>query len=55
MLHGSRKNRIFQELKAFEKVELAAGEEKQICFTLDKQDFSHHDVQKDVFAGEWDL
>ena len=43
------KNRIFQELKAFEKVELAAGEEKQICFTLDKQDFSHHDVQKQMF------
>ena len=43
------KNRIFQELKAFEKVELAAGEEKQICFTLDKQDFSHHDVQKKMF------
>ena len=43
------KNRIFQELKAFEKVELAAGEEKQICFTLDKQDFAHHDVQKKMF------
>ena len=44
-----RKNRPFHELKAFEKVELHAGETKKICIVLEEKDFAYYDVQKKTF------
>lgn len=40
---ASRLDRPFQELKAFQKVDLAAGESKEVHFTLDKSAFSYFD------------
>lgn len=38
------------QLKAFEKIFVKAGEEKQVALVLTKQDFSHYDVEKHDFA-----
>lgn len=38
------------QLKAFEKVFVKAGEEKQVGFVLTKQDFSHYDTAKHAFT-----
>ena len=40
-----------RELKAFQKISLAAGESRQVQFTLDKRAFSYFDVTQD----DWDV
>jgi beta-glucosidase len=41
--------RPIRELKGFEKVNLAPGETKQVCFTLDKRSFAWYHVE----LGDW--
>lgn len=48
---ASRLDRPMQELKAFQKVSLSAGEEKSVTFSLDKRAFSYYDADK----GDWVL
>jgi len=48
---ASRLDRPMQELKAFQKVSLPAGEEKSVTFSLDKRAFSYYDADK----GDWVL
>lgn len=48
---ASRLDRPMQELKAFQKVSLPAGEEKSVTFRLDKRAFSYYDADK----GDWVL
>lgn len=48
---ASRLDRPEQELKAFDKVSLAAGEEKRVTLSLDKRAFSYFDEDK----GDWVL
>ena len=40
-----------RELKAFQKISLAAGESRQVQFTLDKRAFAYFDVTQD----DWDV
>jgi beta-glucosidase len=47
-----------KELKGFEKLALAPGEEKTVCFTLDKRSFAYYSTElKDWYAetGEYDI
>ncbi|MDR0371156.1 MAG: glycoside hydrolase family 3 C-terminal domain-containing protein [Prevotellaceae bacterium] len=41
-----------KELKGFEKIELQAGEEKLIGFTIDKEDLSFFDEEKHAYIAE---
>lgn len=41
-----------QELKGFEKIELDAGESKEITFTLDRRSFAHYDTQSASWCVE---
>jgi len=50
--NSSRLDRPYQELKAFEKVRLAAGEEKQVSFKLDKRAFSYFDEDRNAWLLE---
>ena len=50
--NASRLDRPYQELKAFEKVKLTAGEEKQVSFKLDKRAFSYFDEDKNAWLLE---
>lgn len=46
------------ELKAFEKVTLLPGEEKEVILTLREQDFSYYDVEEKAFVvdcGEYEV
>jgi beta-glucosidase len=46
------------ELRAFDKVMLAPGEEKTLCFKLGRRDFAHYDLQAQawsVSAGKFDV
>lgn len=43
-------NRPVHALKAFEKVELGAGETKKICVTLEETDFAYYDTDKKMFV-----
>ncbi|WAT08091.1 glycoside hydrolase family 3 C-terminal domain-containing protein [Rouxiella badensis] len=49
---ASRLDRPLQELKAFEKVSLAAGEEKRVTFRLDKRAFSYFDADMNAWVLE---
>jgi beta-glucosidase len=42
--------RPVHELKAFSKVELSAGEEKELRFLLTEKDFSSYDVAEKAFV-----
>lgn len=51
-------DRPSKELKAFIKVELEAGEERTVSFTLDKSSFAYYNVNSKSFlseAGEYDI
>ncbi|AJJ70874.1 glycosyl hydrolase [Yersinia pseudotuberculosis] len=50
--NASRLDRPEQELKAFEKVSLSAGEEKRVAFKLDKRAFSYYDEDKNNWVLE---
>ncbi|MGU3412512.1 beta-glucosidase [Enterobacteriaceae bacterium C34A] len=50
--NASRLDRPYQELKAFNKVRLAAGEEKQVSLSLDKRAFSYFDEDKNDWLLE---
>ncbi|HEY3986713.1 fibronectin type III-like domain-contianing protein, partial [Cedecea sp.] len=50
--NASRLDRPYQELKAFEKVKLTAGEEKQVSFKLDKRAFSYFDEDNNAWLLE---
>ena len=41
-----------QELKGFEKIELGAGESKEVAFTLDRRSFAHYDTQSASWCVE---
>ncbi|MCB0682785.1 MAG: fibronectin type III-like domain-contianing protein, partial [Saprospiraceae bacterium] len=41
-----------KELKAFAKVELAPGEEKEVRFKLDSRDFSYYDAKRNTWIAE---
>ena len=43
--------RPVKELKGFEKVELAPGEEKEVSFTLDKRSFAYYNTE----ISDWDV
>lgn len=49
---ASRLDRPVQELKAFEKVSLAAGAERQVTLKLDKRSFSYFDEDKNDWVLE---
>ncbi|MFK8258640.1 beta-glucosidase [Erwinia sp. AnSW2-5] len=49
---ASRLDRPVQELKAFEKVSLAAGAEQQVTLKLDKRSFSYFDEDKNDWVLE---
>ncbi len=54
----SKQLRPYHELKAFDKVDLGAGETKQVELKLDAKDFSIYDVEKKDFvvvAGTYEL
>jgi beta-glucosidase len=47
-----------KELKGFSKINLAAGETKQVAVTLDRRAFSYYDVKKHdwtVAPGDFDV
>ena len=48
--HNSKVERPVHELKAFQKVFLEVGEEKEISLVLTKRDFSYYDVEKKSFV-----
>lgn len=50
--NASRLDRPYQELKAFDKVKLNAGEEKKVSFALDKRAFSYFDEDKNDWVLE---
>lgn len=50
--NASRLDRPYQELKAFDKVTLRAGEEKRVTFKLDKRAFSYFDPDKNDWLLE---
>ena len=50
--NASRLDRPEQELKAFEKVSLAAGAEKQVTLNLDKRAFSYFDEDRNDWVLE---
>lgn len=50
--NASRLDRPVQELKAFHKVSLAAGQHKNISFALDKRAFSYYDSDKNDWVLE---
>lgn len=50
--------RPVKELRGFEKIELEPGEEKSVCFTLSKRDFSYFDTDMNDFvveSGEFEI
>ena len=51
-------NRPAYELKAFQKVELAPGETKEIIIKLDQHDFCYYDVNSGFYtatSGEYEI
>jgi beta-glucosidase len=50
--NASRLDRPLQELKAFRKVSLEAGEQQQVKFQLNKRDFSYYDSDKHAWVLE---
>ena len=41
-----------KELKKFQKIELAPGEEKEVSFKLESRDFSYFDAKRDMWIAE---
>ena len=50
--NGGRVKRPSRELKGFDKIELAPGEEKEVTFTLRAQDFAYWDAGKHTWTLE---
>jgi beta-glucosidase len=50
--NGGRVKRPSRELKGFDKIELAPGEEKEVTFTLCAQDFAYWDAGKHAWTLE---
>lgn len=48
----SKKERPARELRAFEKVELAAGESRRVTFQLDREAFAYYEESKGSFCVE---
>ena len=45
-------SRAWQELKGFEKLVLAPGEEKEVVLTLDRRSFAYYDEEKHTWCVE---